>query len=129
MQRCVIGLNEVSPWKRSNDAMTFWLKRFWLSLPKTVIDVGLTALTPDGVGSVRDSASVSLIPVKLKNQSFPRNGRSPLIKFWLYGSSVAPSVPIGRAFDFSVSSYGGGTILHRSVISWYPSGCAISGVP
>src|SRR3954465_16009216 len=106
--------------------MRFSLKRFWLSLPKNVTDDGFTALTPDGVGSVRDSASVSLIPVKLKNQSLPRNGRSPQIRFWLYGSSVAPSLPIGRPFGFSVSSYGGGPILHRSVISWYPSGCAIS---
>src|SRR5882672_8029528 len=102
--------------------MTFSLKRFWLSLPKTVIDAGLTALTPDGVGNVRDSASVSLMPVKLKNQSFPRNGRSPLIRFWLYGSRLAPFSPRGRAFGFSVSSYGGGTIRHRSVISWYDSG-------
>src|SRR3954449_7480804 len=109
--------------------MRFSLKRFWLSLPKTEIDAGLTALTPDGVGSVRDSASVSLIPVKLKNQSFPRNGRSPLIKLWLYGSSVAPSLPTCPVFGFSVSSSGGGWLLQRSLISWYPSGCAISGVP
>src|SRR5258706_2575093 len=113
----MIGLKAVSPWKRSNEAMTFSLKRFWLFLPKTPIDVGWTALTPDGVGSVRDSARVSLMPVKLKNQSLPRNGRSPLMRFWLYGSRVAPFSPIGRPLDFSVSSYGGGAIRHRSVIS------------
>src|SRR5882757_1177459 len=100
--------------------MTFSLKRFWLFLPKTPIDVGWTALTPDGVGSVRDSASVSLMPVRLRNQSLPKIGRSPLMRFWLYGSVVAPSLPMslprylpifslrGRPFDFSVSSYGGG---------------------
>ena len=79
--------------------MTFSLKRFWLSLPKNGDRrAGLTALTPDGVGSVRDSASVSLMPVKLRNQSFPRIGRSPLSRFWLYGSSVAPFLPIGARF-------------------------------
>src|SRR5664279_3176599 len=113
----MIGLNAVSPWKRSNEAMRFSLKRFWLSFPNTVIDVGLTALTPDGVGNVRDSASVSLMPVKSKNQSLPKIGRSPLMRFWLYGSSVAPFLPMARAFAFSVSSYGGGAILQRSVIS------------
>src|SRR5437764_14091265 len=97
--------------------MTFSLKRFWLSLPKTPIDVGFTALTPDGVGSVGDSASVSLMAVRLRNESLPKIGRSPLSRFWLYGSSVAPLAPIARAFGFSVSSYGGGAILHRSVIS------------
>src|SRR5436309_6997064 len=117
LNRCVIGLNAVSPWNKSNEAMRFSLKRFWLSLPKTVIEVGLTALTPDGVGSVRDSASVSLMPVKLRNQSFPKIGRSPLSRFWLYGSSVAPFFPIARAFGFSVSSYGGGAMRQRSVIS------------
>jgi hypothetical protein len=85
-------------------------------LPKTVIDVGLTALTPDGVGSVRDSARVSLMPVKSRNQFFAKIGRSPLRRFWLYGSSVAPFVPMGRPCGFSVISYGGGAIHHRSVI-------------
>src|SRR5258708_27234257 len=106
--------------------MRFSLKRFWLSLPKTPIDVGWTALTPDGVGSVRDSESVSLMPVKLKNQSLPKIGRSPLMRFWLYGSSVAPSwlmrrlryLPMGRPCGFSGSSYGGGLVLPRFVSLW-----------
>jgi hypothetical protein len=97
--------------------MTFSLKRFCASLPKTPIDVGLTVLTPDGVGSVRDSASVSLMPVSARNQSLPKIGRSPLRRFWLYGSSVAPRVPTARAPGASVSSYGGGAMRHRSVIS------------
>src|SRR5258708_1671227 len=95
-RRWVMGLNAVSPWKRSNERVTFSLKMFWLSLPKTVIEVGLTALTPDGVGRVRDSLSVSLIPVKAKNQFLPKMGRSPFNRFWLYGSSVAPFFPMAR---------------------------------
>src|SRR5260221_13493796 len=118
-RRCVIGLNAVSPWKRSNERMRFSLKMFWLSLPKKGKDVGLTALTPDGVGSVRDSARLSLIPVKSKNQSLflPKTGRSPFKRFWLYGSVVAPFFPMAWPRGDSVSSYGGGVIRHRSVIS------------
>ena len=38
----------------------------------------------------------TLMPVKLRNQFFPKIGRSPLMRFWLYGSSVAPSLPMAR---------------------------------
>ena len=49
--------------------MTFWLTTFWLSSPKKRMLVGRTVLTPDGVGSVRDSTSVSEIPVTTRNRS------------------------------------------------------------
>jgi hypothetical protein len=54
--------------------MKFWTKTLWSSLPKKGKLPGRSALTPDGVGSVRDSASVSEMPVRTKNVSLPRIG-------------------------------------------------------
>ncbi len=72
--RCLTGWNAVRPWKTSKESSTFSAKRFWLSRPKKPMLPGSAAETPDGVGTVRDSARVSLTPVKTRKVSLPRIG-------------------------------------------------------
>ena len=89
---------------------------------------GLTALTPDGVGSVRDSASVSLMPVKLKNQSFPKIGQIAFEEVLVVRIERGAALADGRP---SVSRqlvrrrHDAPAVGHLLVAV----GCAISGVP
>ena len=65
--------------------MIVWLKRT-ARCRRTGRCSRVAPWAPTGIGVERGSKTVSEMAVRVKNQSSPKTGRSPLSVFWLYGS-------------------------------------------